>query len=742
MRAITSRSRPLGVLLLVALALASGVLSTSTAHAVPRVGSDQVRVTAGWDGRARPGRLLPVQVFLTGPAAASPTVDVQVRSGNGGTTITRTAVAPGPGGAARATMAVSAPRDLQSFEVVVTARHGSTTDTGKASVEPVKDEELVGVLPDLARRSTPPVTEPLSVPIGTARFVTVDLDTMSVVGSLGPLGTVATTGSQLAGLTSTQSLNLRSWLAAGGRLLVDETDGPVPGLPPPWQVSTSNPRASAGLGEVRLTGGFLAAGGWAGAIEPTPTVSPADPDVVTSTFAGGPVSQALARNSGLRIPSLGVVLGFLLGYVLLAGPITFFILHKLHRAELAWVAVPLLAVGFTVGGWVIGGSARDNTRTGYSASVLETDGADLNLSYVGVLSRQGGDRSVTFPGGWWGGNVANELYGPAEAPVTATVRPGGTNAQVSLVGGEFAVLSGRGPTTPTSQLQVQAAAGPDSNVTGTVQNQTSQTLRQVAVFIGSRSVLVGDVPPHASRPYTVAAPPATSKESDVKDPARSPFAAPEAKVWPSVATQTVDQRSGPVDLALWGETTRLLGPDLRTPGVAVAVGWADRLRPPGTIGAGAEGRTAVIARSPVDPGAALAGIAIRRDLLRGPSGTTISDPSGPATGATFRFVLPAGKTGLDPLGLQLSVPATLSRVDVWDGTRWVTVYGSDGTNGTTSLNGNSPTPVPVVPAFDSPPTLVELPQGSVIGGTVHVRVAVLFNGPSNSTGELLLQGRS
>ena len=137
---------------------------------------------------------------------------------------------------------------------------------------------------------------------------------------------------------------------------------------------------------------------------------------MTSTFAGGQVGQSLARDSGLRIPSLAVVLGFLLGYVFLAGPATFFVLHRLRRAELAWVIVPLLAVGFTVGGWIIGGQARESTRTAYSASTFETAGADLDLSFVGVLSRQGGDRSIRFPAHWWAGNVANELYGPAEAP--------------------------------------------------------------------------------------------------------------------------------------------------------------------------------------------------------------------------------------------------------------------------------------------------------------------------------------
>lgn len=736
LRCRANARRPLAALLLfLVVAATAGLVSVApgTAHATPRAKAQQVRVTAGWEGKVRPGKLLPVRVALTGGAAASPNVAVRVQSGNGGTTVTNAVVTRRPDGSGRATVVVNAPRDLGTFDVVVSTRHGSSTDEGRATVNPITDEELVGVLPSLAGHAPPPATEPLSVPIGSARFTNVDLETLGVIGSLGPLGTLAMTGPELAALTVSQQSNVLSWLAAGGHLLVDAAAGPLAKLPGAWQPSANAGRSAAGLGEVRLTYGFLAAGQWAGAVEPTSTIGPSDPDVVSPAFAGGPVGQAIAQDSGLRIPSLAVILGFLLGYVFLAGPATFFVLHKLHRAELAWVIVPLLAVGFTVGGFVVGGKARENTRTAYSASVFETPGANLDLSFVGVLSRQGGNRSVQFPAGWWGGNVANELYGAPEANVTTTVQTDSTNAQVSLVGGEFAVLGGKGPSTPTSRLQVQAKAG-TGGVSGTVRNTTTQPFRQVAVFVGGRSSLVGDLGAGQSRAFTVLEP-----SPQVTDPTGGPdvnltglYSSPENKVWPTVATQTVDKRKGPVDLALWGEATRSLGPDLRTPGSAVAVGWASGVDPSGHLGAGATGRTAVIARTAITAGPTLTGIEVRRELLRGPASTPISDSSGPTAGAVFRFVLPNGNPSTVPT-LELSVPVTLSRVDVWDGQRWQTILGSDG-------NGSPNNPA-VTASFAGPPKLVGLPAGSVIGGTVYVRIAVRVNGPSNSAAELFLRNR-
>src|SRR3954471_21284602 len=104
--------RPFAALVLVAVAVAAWSTLAPPAHAVGRAAGDDVHVTAGWNGLARPGRLLPVQVSLSGPAGRSRTVDVRVQSGNGGTTITRVKVTKAADGVRRAIVAVSAPRDL------------------------------------------------------------------------------------------------------------------------------------------------------------------------------------------------------------------------------------------------------------------------------------------------------------------------------------------------------------------------------------------------------------------------------------------------------------------------------------------------------------------------------------------------------------------------------------------------------------------------------------------------------
>ncbi len=51
----------------------------------------------------------------------------------------------------------------------------------------------------------------------------------------------------------------------------------------------------------------------------------------------------------LNLPSLWVLILFILGYILSVGPINFLILRRLKRVELAWVTIPVLVIIFIIG---------------------------------------------------------------------------------------------------------------------------------------------------------------------------------------------------------------------------------------------------------------------------------------------------------------------------------------------------------------------------------------------------------
>jgi hypothetical protein len=64
--------------------------------------------------------------------------------------------------------------------------------------------------------------------------------------------------------------------------------------------------------------------------------------------------EAVSTIPGVRHPSTLQILGFLLVYVILIGPVNYVVLRKLDRRELAWVTIPVLILGFSACAYVTG----------------------------------------------------------------------------------------------------------------------------------------------------------------------------------------------------------------------------------------------------------------------------------------------------------------------------------------------------------------------------------------------------
>ncbi len=89
------------------------------------------------------------------------------------------------------------------------------------------------------------------------------------------------------------------------------------------------------------------------------------------------------------LPEALTMLAFLLAYVMLIGPVNYFILSRIGRREFAWLTVPGLIAVFTIAAWVTGFNLRGTDVTLSRLSVIESwPGAeDAHLrQLVGVLS--------------------------------------------------------------------------------------------------------------------------------------------------------------------------------------------------------------------------------------------------------------------------------------------------------------------------------------------------------------------
>jgi hypothetical protein len=74
--------------------------------------------------------------------------------------------------------------------------------------------------------------------------------------------------------------------------------------------------------------------------------------------AGYQALEAVNTIPGIKHPSILQILGFLLIYVILIGPVNYAVLRKLDRRELAWITIPALICGFSACAYVTGFQLR------------------------------------------------------------------------------------------------------------------------------------------------------------------------------------------------------------------------------------------------------------------------------------------------------------------------------------------------------------------------------------------------
>jgi hypothetical protein len=63
---------------------------------------------------------------------------------------------------------------------------------------------------------------------------------------------------------------------------------------------------------------------------------------------------------GLQLPSFGILVLFILVYVVIIGPVNFLMLRRMRRSELAWITVPGIVLLFVVGTYGVGTLIRGN----------------------------------------------------------------------------------------------------------------------------------------------------------------------------------------------------------------------------------------------------------------------------------------------------------------------------------------------------------------------------------------------
>lgn len=101
------------------------------------------------------------------------------------------------------------------------------------------------------------------------------------------------------------------------------------------------------------------------------------------------MGSALSNLPSLEVPSAELLLIVIVAYILLIGPISYIVLRRVDRRELAWVTAPLLVVLFTACSFGIGSSMKGSEVIVNQISLIRSSGAGSTAtveSYAGVFS--------------------------------------------------------------------------------------------------------------------------------------------------------------------------------------------------------------------------------------------------------------------------------------------------------------------------------------------------------------------
>lgn len=111
------------------------------------------------------------------------------------------------------------------------------------------------------------------------------------------------------------------------------------------------------------------------------------------------LSELLGGVPGSKMPNMKLIAILFAVYVLLVGPLSYFVLKKLNKRDKIWISVPVLAVIFSIIIFFIGGNTRLNAPFTNTVSIgrLDDKGDLYSEVYIGAVSPSKADMNIQEP---------------------------------------------------------------------------------------------------------------------------------------------------------------------------------------------------------------------------------------------------------------------------------------------------------------------------------------------------------
>jgi hypothetical protein len=299
------------------------------------------------------------------------------------------------------------------------------------------------------------------------------------------------------------------------------TGSPVPGARVLARAEDGTPLLSlraVGAGRVVLVGSDLATDahrGWAGAsglwsrllVSTTALEQFWGGGVPLKEEADNALSQALGNLPALAVPPAELLLAVIVGYILLIGPVSYVVLRRLDRRELAWITAPVLVVLFTACSYGIGTTMKGSDVIVNQISLIrssEGGSAAMVQAYAGIFSPERATFDLTVEADALMGRLRPTNVAPNQPPGGVVADQGDPAHLRGLAIGVFGFEGVRADAIVAHRpaLAVSWVDG-RGDIVGRVTNVSDEPISDVA-FIGvSTGVRIGDLGPGQSAEFTV-----------------------------------------------------------------------------------------------------------------------------------------------------------------------------------------------------------------------------------------------
>ncbi len=223
---------------------------------------------------------------------------------------------------------------------------------------------------------------------------------------------------------------------------------------------------------------------------------------------GGSLAQALGNLPALDLPPWWLIGGLVLGYVLLVGPVNYFVLRRIGRRALAWITVPTIAVVASAGAYGTSVVTKGTSVLANEVTVIHVQsGVDRAYleEYTGIMAPTRGDyqvgigsrRVLVSPIYYYYGNVSDSNLAPVRVnTVSSDVTLPGMTAFTLRAFADEGMLSGA----PRLTGQAQMVGG---QLTGRVTNNSPLAFTDGVVISGNSYQKLGRLEPGQSLLFTL-----------------------------------------------------------------------------------------------------------------------------------------------------------------------------------------------------------------------------------------------